>query len=163
MPTSAKALAQLRAGLIFFAGNHRLKVVLITTVTVVAGVGAINTLDIGTRRARGPAPVRHLSGTDSAQRLELAQPGPQPLPEYAALFERFGVAPTIDADATVDPTPPSMRLVTADGVLRMRYVPYNGPGSTPQSITKRREKPRICVTWGHTIGAIGNARPCWTR
>nr|WP_157528098.1 nucleotide disphospho-sugar-binding domain-containing protein [Kibdelosporangium sp. MJ126-NF4]CEL17276.1 Glycosyltransferase [Kibdelosporangium sp. MJ126-NF4]CTQ91494.1 Glycosyltransferase [Kibdelosporangium sp. MJ126-NF4] len=103
----------------------------------------------------GVPAIRHLSGTDSAQRLELTQPGPHPLPEYQALFDRFHVPQTIDAHATVDPTPPNMRVVTAQRLRPMRYIPYNGPGSTPQGLTRHRKRPRVCVTWGHTIASVG--------
>jgi UDP:flavonoid glycosyltransferase YjiC (YdhE family) len=104
----------------------------------------------------GALAVRHLTGTDSAQRLELTQPGPEPLPEYAKLFERFGVAVRTEGSATVDPTPPSMRLGTAPGFHGMRYVPYNGPGLLPDGLTGPRSRPRVCVTWGHSMSnAIG--------
>jgi glycosyltransferase len=104
----------------------------------------------------GVPAVRHLSGTDSAQRLEFVQPGRDPLPEYAALFARFAVDVRTDAQATVDPTPPSLRLVTPPGVLGMRYVPYNGPGTMPDGVLGHRRRPRVCVTWGHTISAAGD-------
>jgi UDP:flavonoid glycosyltransferase YjiC (YdhE family) len=101
--------------------------------------------------------VRHLSGTDSAQRLELRQPGPDPLPEYAALFGRFDTPAGTEPQYTVDPTPPSMRLVSREGTLDMRYVPYNGPGAVPDGLRGQRPRPRMCVTWGHTIST--NAGP----
>jgi UDP:flavonoid glycosyltransferase YjiC (YdhE family) len=102
--------------------------------------------------------VRHLTGTDSAQRLELIQPSFEPRPDYVALFERFGIPVRTEAMSTVDPTPPSMRLVTPDRLLSMRYVPYNGPGTMPEGLLDGRSRPRICVTWGHTIpGATGAA------
>jgi glycosyltransferase len=92
---------------------------------------------------------------DSAQRLELVQPGPDPLPEYKALFTRFAVDVSTTAHATVDPTPPSLRVVTPACVLGMRYVPYNGPGTTPEGLMGYRPRQRVCVTWGHTISAAG--------
>jgi glycosyltransferase len=101
--------------------------------------------------------VRHLSGTDSAQRLEFVQPGPDPLPEYAALFERFAVDVRTSPRTTVDPTPPSFRLVTPPDLLGMRYVPFNGPGTMPGGLTGPRRRPRVCVTWGYTLsGASGD-------
>nr|WP_198151619.1 MFS transporter [Kibdelosporangium sp. MJ126-NF4] len=65
VPTSGSVWRELRAGLVFFAGNRRLKVMLTTTVTVVAGVGAINTLDIFfvTRNLGAPVEVYGLLGT----------------------------------------------------------------------------------------------------
>lgn len=104
----------------------------------------------------GVPAVRHLSGTDSAQRLEFTQPGPDPLPEYAALFERFGVPAQTEPWSTVDPTPPRMRVTAPAGLLDMRYVPYNGPGAEPTELAGPRSRPRVCVTWGHTISsAVG--------
>jgi UDP:flavonoid glycosyltransferase YjiC (YdhE family) len=108
-----------------------------------------------TAAALGIPAVRHLSGTDSAQRLEFVQPGPEPLPEYIALFERFAVDVQTEPQATVDPTPPSLRLVTPPDLLGMRYIPYNGPGTTPDGLIGQRPRPRVCVTWGHTISAVG--------
>lgn len=108
-----------------------------------------------TAAALGVPAVRHLSGTDSAQRLEFLQPGPDPLPEYAALFDRFAVGVRTDAQTTVDPTPPGMRVVTSPASLGMRYVPYNGPGAAPDGLSGRRRRPRVCVTWGYTISAAG--------
>lgn len=111
--------------------------------------------------ATGALDVRHLTGTDSAQRLELTQPGPRPLPEYEKLFERFGVPVRTEASVTIDPTPPSMRLATPPGLLGMRYIPYNGPGLLPDGLTGVRSRPRVCVTWGHSmsnaIGASGTS------
>ena len=56
---------ELRTGLTFFAGNQVLKVMLITTVVVVAGVASINTLDIFfiTRNLHAPVEVYGVLGT----------------------------------------------------------------------------------------------------
>jgi UDP:flavonoid glycosyltransferase YjiC (YdhE family) len=107
--------------------------------------------------AVGAAAVRHLSGTDSAQRLELDPVGTEPLPEYAGMFSRFGLDVPTEASATVEPTPPSMRLARrAPRQFDMRYVPFNGPGTAPDDLHGPRRRPRVCVTWGQTLSsAIG--------
>ncbi len=109
-----------------------------------------------TAAALGVPGIRHLSGTDSAQRLEMRQPSSDPLPEYVSLFARFGMPATTEPSATVDPTPPSLRLVTPSKLHPMRYMPYNGPGSTPEGLMGQRSRPRVCVTWGHTMSTTGD-------
>jgi glycosyltransferase len=102
--------------------------------------------------------VRHLFGTASVPRLELHPGDGTPLPEYVNLFQRFGVPVREPATSTVDPTPPSMRLATPAGALDMRYVPFNGAGAEPPGLGGRRDRPRVCVTWGHTAsGALAAA------
>jgi glycosyltransferase len=107
--------------------------------------------------AAGVPGIRHLSGTDSAQRLELTQRGAEPLPEYSEMFSRLGLAVTTDATSIVDPTPPSLRFARHPRLQDMRYVPYNGPGVQPTGLGGPRRRPRVCVTWGHTIPAAGGA------
>jgi glycosyltransferase len=109
--------------------------------------------------AVGVPGVRHLGGPDSGLRLEVIQPGSEPLPEYVELFERFGLPVPADLPSIVDPTPPSMRTVALPRLLGMRYVPHNGPGIAPEGLTGQRKRPRVLVTWGHSIpegvGAAG--------
>jgi glycosyltransferase len=117
--------------------------------------------------------VRHVFGTASMPRLELRVDDGQPLPEYVRLFERFGLDPLAEPALAVDPTPVSMRFWDSAGGrpvhttggrppsgparVDIRYVPYNGAGAQPGGLTGRR-RPRICVTWGHTVaGALGAA------
>ncbi|HKT04728.1 MAG TPA: nucleotide disphospho-sugar-binding domain-containing protein [Rugosimonospora sp.] len=108
--------------------------------------------------ATGVPAVRHLSGTDSAQRLELDLPGDAPLPEYRRMFDRFGLPALTTPALAVDPTPPSLRLAAGPRLLGMRFVPYNGAGTHPRELAGRRTRPRVCVTWGHTIpSAAGTA------
>jgi len=93
--------------------------------------------------------VRHNFGSASLPRLELGDDGP--LPEYVRLFGRFGLAPVLDATAVVEPTPPSLRFpVEVQPCHDVRYIPYNGPGLSPPWLEPRRQRPRICLTWGHT-------------
>ncbi len=109
--------------------------------------------------AIGVPGVRHLGGPDSALRLEVIQPGVQPLPEYVALFSRFGLSVPDAEPSIVDPTPPSMRTFTHPRLLSMSYVPHNGPGIAPEGLAGQRKRPRVLVTWGHSIpegvGAAG--------
>jgi UDP:flavonoid glycosyltransferase YjiC (YdhE family) len=101
--------------------------------------------------------VRHLFGSASLPRLELHDGNP--LPAYSQLFHRYGVDVSTTATMTVDPTPPSMRLADAEQPWRgMRYVPYNGSGDVPRWLVGPRTRPRVCVTWGHTmVRALGGA------
>jgi UDP:flavonoid glycosyltransferase YjiC (YdhE family) len=66
------------------------------------------------------------------------------------LAGRLGV-PGADpyAAPAISPVPPGLRGGEVDQA--MRYVPYNGPGR-PVSLSAR---PRICVTWGHTMARLG--------
>jgi UDP:flavonoid glycosyltransferase YjiC (YdhE family) len=101
--------------------------------------------------------VRHVFGTVAVPRIELDAKG-QPLPEYARLFTDRGLPVDPAPAATVDPTPPSMRLASDPGSLDMRYIPYNGPGTVPEWVRASPVRPRLCITWGHTSAvALGNA------
>lgn len=101
--------------------------------------------------------VRHLFGSASLPRLELSDG--EPMPAYVDMFRQFDVEVTTEAAMTVDPTPPSMRLADAEAPWRaMRYVPYNGSGDVPRWMSGPRARPRVCVTWGHTmVRALGGA------
>jgi UDP:flavonoid glycosyltransferase YjiC (YdhE family) len=99
--------------------------------------------------------VRHLTGPDAYVREELEVPGGPgggrpPLPEYVRLFDRFGVPAATTATMVVDPNPPSMRLAVDGPRLGVRYVPYNGPGVVPDWVLDPADRPRVCLTWGHT-------------
>jgi UDP:flavonoid glycosyltransferase YjiC (YdhE family) len=100
--------------------------------------------------------VRYLFGTATVPRTELRTDG-EPMPEYLKLFEDRGVRARVAGTATVDPVPPSMRLVTDPDFLDMRYVPYNGSGTVPEWLRRPGNRPRVCVTWGHTAATIGGA------
>jgi glycosyltransferase len=101
--------------------------------------------------------VRHLFGTASLPRLELDRG--KPLPEYTRMFDRFHTEVRVDATATVDPTPPRMRLSAPDPPsFDMRYIAYNGPGVLPFRLRTEARRQRVCVTWGHTSArALGEA------
>ena len=112
--------------------------------------------------AAGVPAVQHRNGPDSGLRYEMVQPGSEPLPEYAALFERHGLRVPGDPPAIVDPTPPTLRGDALPELIGMQYVPFNGPGIMPDGLTGPRPRPRVLVTWGHSIAeGIGHeaARP----
>jgi len=87
-------------------------------------------------------------GSPGMPNMEMKDLGHEPLPEYAALFERFGVPPRTMPTLTLDPCPPSVALVAARPYALVRYVPYNGPGSAPRWLYAPRTRKRVCVTWG---------------
>jgi UDP:flavonoid glycosyltransferase YjiC (YdhE family) len=101
--------------------------------------------------------IRYLFGVATAPRTELDARG-VPLPEYERLFTDRGLPVTLSPAMAVDPTPPSMRMISTSPCLDMRYVPYNGAGSAPEWVREPRDRPRVCVTWGHTAAlALGGA------
>jgi glycosyltransferase len=93
--------------------------------------------------------VKHMFGTATVPRLELTPDG-TPLPEYVRLFESRGVPADYAPAVLVDPTPPSLRIVTEVDRINMRHVPYNGPGVVPDWVALPAPRPRVCFTWGHT-------------
>ena len=105
--------------------------------------------------------VRHLCGTVAFPRAEWGATG-EPLAEYLRLFSSRGLPVVQNPVASVDVTPPSMRVDSEPNTLSARYVPYNGPGSVPDWLAAPPRAPRVCVTWGHTSAiALGDeaARP----
>lgn len=61
----------------------------------------------------------------------------------------------VNGDLTIDPCPP--RLQIADKIPRqlIRYIPYNGPAVFPAWLREPPVRPRVCVTWGTTLGHLG--------
>ncbi|MER7751192.1 nucleotide disphospho-sugar-binding domain-containing protein [Kitasatospora sp. NPDC097643] len=103
--------------------------------------------------AVGVPAVRHLYGTD----LMLRARGP--LTEaLAPLAARFGVI-ALDpfGTATVDPTPTTLQVPTDYRRLPMRYLPFNGMPAR-QAPLSPSGRPRICVTWGHTMARLAADR-----
>ncbi|MFE9480952.1 nucleotide disphospho-sugar-binding domain-containing protein [Streptomyces spororaveus] len=103
--------------------------------------------------------VAQLWGSPGVLRYENRALGEEPLPEYAALFARFGLDAPVDPAALLDPCPPSMNLGSALPRLPMRFVPYNSAGEVPSWADDPAVRPRVCVTWGVTaakvLGAAG--------
>ncbi|UNT00807.1 DUF1205 domain-containing protein [Streptomyces tubbatahanensis] len=73
----------------------------------------------------------------------------QPLPAYLRLFEKYGTT-AVEPAGWVDPCPPAMRPPDGAPVRRLpvRCVPYNGAGTHEEWLTRRRGRPRVCVTAG---------------
>jgi UDP:flavonoid glycosyltransferase YjiC (YdhE family) len=103
--------------------------------------------------AVGVPGVRHLYGTDLMMRARAVLPD-----ALAGLARRHG---TGEFDpfgvSTIDPTPTSFQVPTDYRRLPMRYVPFNGPGPRPEPLP-RTDKPRVCLTWGHTIAKLDPKR-----
>ncbi|QSB16020.1 activator-dependent family glycosyltransferase [Natronosporangium hydrolyticum] len=49
---------------------------------------------------------------------------------------------------TIDPTPEWMQLPLEVPCLRVRYVPFNGPGSPPAWVYEPPRRPRVCLSLG---------------
>lgn len=104
--------------------------------------------------AVGVPAVRQLYGTDLMMRARAVLP--DALSELAERhntgeFDPFGVS-------TVDPTPTSFQVPTDYRRLPMRYIPFNGPGPRPETLPPRAGRPRVCLTWGHTIAKLDPKR-----
>jgi UDP:flavonoid glycosyltransferase YjiC (YdhE family) len=96
--------------------------------------------------AVGVPVVRQLYGVDyTGQRTEAEHDALRPL---AAAFPSWRVDPL--GDLTIDPCPPSMQVPGPSARIRVRYVPYNGPGVQPAWLSLPKRRPRVCVTWGIT-------------
>ena len=70
--------------------------------------------------------------------------------------QRLGLpaAPIIPM-ATIDVRPPSMGGVATDTQFPMRYVPYNESRVVPAWLTLPPSRPRVCVTIGSVLPALG--------
>ncbi|MER7498527.1 nucleotide disphospho-sugar-binding domain-containing protein [Nonomuraea pusilla] len=102
----------------------------------------------------GVPAVRQLYGFDLLQRASGVLPD-----ALAPLADRFGAGPVDPFGAvTVDPVPASVQVPGAHRVLPMRYVPYNGPETSPWRPPGPRSRPRLCVSWGHTIAKVDPSR-----
>ncbi|MFF4344839.1 nucleotide disphospho-sugar-binding domain-containing protein [Kitasatospora sp. NPDC001540] len=104
--------------------------------------------------ALGIPSVSHLWGTPGPQRIEMRRFGSEPIPEYAALYERVGAPLRAEPTAWLDPCAPGTRYEIGPTCRQVRYVPYNGPGVMPLWPLEPRRGTRICVTWGATSTAL---------
>lgn len=102
----------------------------------------------------GVPAVRQLYGPDLLQRARAVLPD-----ALAPLAERLGAGP-VDPYGTVsvDPVPAAMQIPGEHRVLPMRHLPYNGPEAAPWRPPAPRGRPRVCVSWGHTIAKVEPAR-----
>jgi UDP:flavonoid glycosyltransferase YjiC (YdhE family) len=127
--------------LLALAGRWRPDVVVWDTGTF---AGAVVAASVGARS------VRFLWGADILKRgLPLAERMPD---GFWALFDRVGAPRPDDTDwLTIDPSPPSLRLPTADEVHAVRYLPYGMHGDIPRWLYEPPPRPRICLTFGMTV------------
>ncbi|SBT42753.1 nucleotide disphospho-sugar-binding domain-containing protein [Micromonospora auratinigra] len=83
-------------------------------------------------------------------------------PDPTGAFARHGVAPWQPEHATyaIDPSPAAARPPHVAGGVRLpvRYVPYNGPGVTPDWARERGERPRLAVMWGSSAVGLWGPR-----
>jgi UDP:flavonoid glycosyltransferase YjiC (YdhE family) len=128
-------------GLIAFAESWRPDVVVHDTASFTGPVAAA---------ALGVPNVRFLTGV-GLRPMETRVAGTEPIPEFAALFERRGLKVRLPATTTIDPSPPSLRLPVPEPWQEVRYVPYNGPGVLPPWLNRAAGRPRVCVTWGLSV------------
>jgi UDP:flavonoid glycosyltransferase YjiC (YdhE family) len=104
-------------------------------------------------RVLGIPVVRHLWGPDLMALLHDHEK-----PVLASLAERFGLADIETyGDLTLDSCPPAMQLRADYPRQRIRYVPYNGPGTAPPWLLERTDAPRVCVTMGTTLPEVGGS------
>ncbi|WP_449353346.1 nucleotide disphospho-sugar-binding domain-containing protein [Streptomyces shaanxiensis] len=103
--------------------------------------------------AAGLPAVRHLYGTDLLLRARV--PLTEALAPLAARHGASGFDPF--GTATVDPTPTGLQVPTDYRRLPMRHVPYNGSSRGPRP-AEDSGRPRVCVTWGHTMARLGPDR-----
>ncbi|MER6668439.1 nucleotide disphospho-sugar-binding domain-containing protein [Amycolatopsis japonica] len=132
-------------GLIELAKRWRPDIVVYETTTLAGPIAAA---------AIGVPAVRHLYGPDLLLRARRL------LPEVLApLAGQHGVSEFEPlGGVTVDPTPDSLQLPGDHPRIPMRYVPFNGPETLPDRLPATGGRPRICVTWGHTIAGVAPAR-----
>ncbi|MEU4831041.1 nucleotide disphospho-sugar-binding domain-containing protein [Streptosporangium sp. NPDC023615] len=133
------------AGLIRLITDWRADLVVYDQVTLAGPIAAAVT---------GVPAVRQLYGFDLLQRARGVLPD-----ALAPLADRFGAGPVDPFGAvTVDPVPASVQLPGAQRTLPMRHVPYNGPETSPWRPPGPRGRPRVCVSWGHTIAKVDPSR-----
>jgi UDP:flavonoid glycosyltransferase YjiC (YdhE family) len=67
------------------------------------------------------------------------------------LYEAYGARTAVDfAEFSIDPLPPSLQEPGLVNRVTVRPVAYNGNATVPSWLTVPPERPRVCVTWGHT-------------
>jgi UDP:flavonoid glycosyltransferase YjiC (YdhE family) len=68
---------------------------------------------------------------------------------------RLGIGEPAERAATIDMRPPSLGGTASDTQWLMRYVPYNESRVVPAWVTQPPDRPRICVTLGSVLPALG--------
>ena len=105
--------------------------------------------------AVGVPAVRHLYGTDLMQRARPVLAG-----MLAPLAARHGVTEVDPYGVlTVDPTPPALQLPADDHRVTVRHLAYCGAApALPVPAPRLTGRPRVCVTWGHTMAKLDESR-----
>lgn len=104
--------------------------------------------------AIGVPAVRVLYGVDLLERATDFLPD-----AIEPLAGRLGLSGVdVRGRMTVDPCPPRLQVPTGYRPQEIRYVPYNGPGTVPDLLPAKGNKPRICVTWGTTMAKLESRR-----
>jgi UDP:flavonoid glycosyltransferase YjiC (YdhE family) len=76
------------------------------------------------------------------------------------LAGRYGLAAddvSLNGSLILDPAPPPMQLPVARPGQPVRFVPYNGKAVVPQWLGQPARRPRVCVTAGNMMAAVGFA------
>jgi UDP:flavonoid glycosyltransferase YjiC (YdhE family) len=58
---------------------------------------------------------------------------------------------------TLDPCPERLQVPSELNRQRIRYIPYNGPGTMPNWLLEPPRPPRVCITWGTSTVKLGGA------
>ncbi|WP_017575215.1 nucleotide disphospho-sugar-binding domain-containing protein [Nocardiopsis kunsanensis] len=103
----------------------------------------------------GVPAVRHLWGPDFMLGARPVEPA-----ILAPMCERLGLGGVETlGDLTVDPCPPSLQVPADYPRATVRHIPYNGAWAQDawrsDPFTRAAARPRVCVTWGATLGEIG--------
>jgi UDP:flavonoid glycosyltransferase YjiC (YdhE family) len=68
---------------------------------------------------------------------------------------RLGIGAVPPRATTIDMRPPSLGGSPADNQWLMRYIPYNESRIVPAWLTMPADRPRVCVTLGTVLPALG--------
>ncbi|MDM4718151.1 DUF1205 domain-containing protein [Micromonospora sp. WMMA1363] len=102
--------------------------------------------------AVGVPAVRHLFGTDLLGG-RAGQFLPAVLDPLGTRYGLTGVDPF--GVASVDPYPAGLQATVGSHRLPIGQVPFNGSGLAPPPLPESGARPRVCVTWGTTMGRLG--------
>ncbi|GAA1858829.1 DUF1205 domain-containing protein [Asanoa iriomotensis] len=103
--------------------------------------------------ALGVRAIRHLYGLDLMYQLRRFLPA-----VVAPVAERLGVSNVDVVDApTIDPCPTDFQLRVDYQPIVIRNEQYHGLPQPPCRPLDPPRRPRVCITWGTTIGRLGGA------
>ncbi|WP_433541764.1 nucleotide disphospho-sugar-binding domain-containing protein [Streptosporangium sandarakinum] len=110
-----------------------------------------------TAAALGVPAVRHIWGMDYTCRTREFED--EALADMCAELGIGGVETL--GDVTVDPCPPSLQVPTPKPVRRltMRHVPYNGPATVPEWLTRPAPRRRVAVLGSSAVASWGGQEP----